>query len=113
MGFLLVEKTTGSTLTDLVLNELDKLGIPLLNCRGQGYDNGANMKGKHCGMQARIKVLEPRASFVPCSSHSMNLVILDAVQCSSDAVAFFDTVESLYVFCSSSVARWSILKKNI
>ena len=27
---------------------------------GQGYDNGANMKGKHSGFQARILQINPR-----------------------------------------------------
>ncbi|XP_043916320.1 uncharacterized protein LOC122792826 [Protopterus annectens] len=59
LSFLQVTETTGGFLTDIVLNELKRLGVPLENCRGQGYDNGSNMKGKHSGVQghsAKAKV---------------------------------------------------------
>lgn len=113
MGFLKATDTTGKGLTNLVLDRLTSLGFSISDCRGQGYDNGSNMKGKNIGMQAQIKHLEPRAFFVPCASHSANLVLLDSVQCSLQAVNFFDTVQCLYVFFSSSVSRWDILKKNV
>lgn len=113
LGFLIASDTTGKGLTDLVLDRLAFLGILISDCRGQGYDNGSNMKGKNIGMQAQIKNLEPRAFFVPCASHSANLVLSDSVQCSAQGVKFFDTVQNLYVFFSSSVSRWEIFKKNV
>lgn len=30
---------------------LEENGLPLKDCRGQGYDNGANMSGKMKGVQ--------------------------------------------------------------
>ena len=52
--YFIVEDTTGKGLLDLLLAEIDKLGLNIDDCRGQGYDNGANMKGKHEGVQAHI-----------------------------------------------------------
>lgn len=98
MGFLVASDTTGKGLTDLVLDRLASLGLSITDCRGQGYDNGSNMKGKNIGMQDQVKRLEPRAFFVPCASHSSNLVLLGSAQCSAQAVQFFNTVQSLYVF---------------
>lgn len=57
--------------------------------RGQGYDNGANMKGQHSGIQIRIRNINPRAFFVSCSAHSLNLVVNDAVKASKEAIEFF------------------------
>lgn len=113
LGFLIASDCTGSGLTDLILKELEKYDILIENCRGQGYDNGANMKGKNSGVQAKIKSYEPRAFYVPCSTHSLNLIISDAVQCSSIAIDFFNTVEKLYVFFSGSSKRWETLKNNL
>lgn len=45
LGFLDVKSTTGKNLTDVLLQELDELGLQIKDCRGQGYDNGSNMKG--------------------------------------------------------------------
>lgn len=113
LGFLECKNKTGEGLTDLVLKALNDFNISINNCRGQGYDNGSNMKGKHSGMQNRIRCIEPRAFFVPCSSHSLNLVVNDSARCSLDAVKFFDIVQNLYVFVSSSTNRWDIYKKNV
>ncbi|GFV31808.1 TTF-type domain-containing protein [Trichonephila clavipes] len=43
IGFLAVTESTGEYLTNAILKELGKNGLDIQNCRGQGYDNGANM----------------------------------------------------------------------
>ncbi|XP_076898712.1 uncharacterized protein LOC143552344 [Bidens hawaiensis] len=50
IGFLVVDDTTGKGLFDVTLEELKSLGLDVNNMRGQGYDNGSNMKGKHQGV---------------------------------------------------------------
>ena len=40
---------------------LETFGLEIENIRGQGYDNGSNMRGKHRGLQKRILELNPRA----------------------------------------------------
>ncbi|KAL7303989.1 hypothetical protein TKK_0003644 [Trichogramma kaykai] len=57
-----------------VLATLEELGLNLNDCRGQSYDNAANMSGCYSGLQARIRELNPLADYVPCSAHSLNLV---------------------------------------
>lgn len=75
-GFIIAETST-SLLTQLVLKHLSDNGMFIVNCRGQGYNNGANMKGKNAGMQNRIRLLEPRAFFVPYAAHSFNWRVND------------------------------------
>jgi hypothetical protein len=70
VGFLAVEKTTAESLTNCIITELKQLGVPLQNCRGQGYDNGANMRGERSGVQRRLLDINPLAFFVPCGCHS-------------------------------------------
>ena len=73
--FFIVEDTTGKGLSDLLLVAIDKLGLNIDDCRGQGYNNGANMKGKHKGVQAHILRTNSRAFFTPCGCHNLNLVL--------------------------------------
>ena len=73
-GFIHVKSSTASSLTESVLQKLNELGLDISNCKGQGYDNGANMAGKKNGLQNKILQLNPQARFVPCSCHSLNLV---------------------------------------
>ncbi|XP_073351679.1 uncharacterized protein [Aegilops tauschii subsp. strangulata] len=49
--FLDVNDTTGQGLFDVLKNELKSLDLDIVNLRGQGYDNGSNMKGRHQGVK--------------------------------------------------------------
>ncbi|KAK0131768.1 Zinc finger MYM-type protein 1 [Merluccius polli] len=92
---------------------LEELGIPFEDCRGQSYDNGANMKGKNKGVQARLLENNPRALFVPCGAHTLNLVVCDAAKGSVDAMSYFGVLQKLYTLFSASTQRWVILKKHV
>jgi hypothetical protein len=70
LGFANVEVTAGLNLSTVILDKLNKLKIPFEDCRGQAYDNGANMKGKHQGVQARLLKKNPRAVFVSHGAHT-------------------------------------------
>nr|XP_055051180.1 zinc finger MYM-type protein 1-like [Misgurnus anguillicaudatus] len=113
LGFVVVEETTGLNLSNVILDELHKLGIPFENCIGQAYDNGANMMGKRQGVQARLLKQNPKALCVPCGAHTLNLVVSDAVKSSKDALGFFGYVEKIFTFFSGSTQRWSLLKKHV
>ena len=41
------------------------------------YDNGADMKRKEAGVQARLLEINSKALYVPCANHSLNLVVVD------------------------------------
>lgn len=55
----------------------------------------------------------PRAFLVPCSNHSLNLVINDAASASGANVSFFSLVQEMYTFLSGSSNRWDIMKSHI
>ena len=81
-----------------MLTTFKEVGIGILNCRGQAYDNAANMAGKYSGLQARIKKINSVAEFVPCAAHSLNLVGVNAVESCSGAVHFFMFAQNIYAF---------------
>lgn len=64
LGFYAVNDSTGAALTDFLIQALTKHGLQISNCRGQGYDNGANMKGKNNGVQKRILDMNPLAFYM-------------------------------------------------
>lgn len=49
---------SGIYIKRLIMKKIDNVlhdhGIDISDCRGQGYDNGANMSGKSKGVQAQI-----------------------------------------------------------
>ncbi|XP_047137586.1 zinc finger MYM-type protein 1-like [Hydra vulgaris] len=54
LGFIPVEKSTGGFLTKTFIEQLENFNLPIENLRGQGYDNGSNMRGKENGVQRKI-----------------------------------------------------------
>jgi hypothetical protein len=100
---LIVEDTTGKGLSDLLLAAIEKLGRNINDCRGQGYDNGANMKGKHEGVH--ILRANSRAFFTPCGCHNLNLVLGDMAKCSSQAVTYFEALQIICLIFAGSLAR--------
>ncbi|KAJ3581113.1 hypothetical protein NHX12_017032 [Muraenolepis orangiensis] len=69
MGFLEAEASTGEQLSALILKRLEDLNIPFDDCRGQSDDNGANMRGKRKGVQARLLAINPSFICAVCCSH--------------------------------------------
>ncbi|CAM2106517.1 unnamed protein product [Caretta caretta] len=89
------------------------MSLSVENLRGQGYDNDSNMKGKGNGVQRRMMEINPRASFVPCSAYSLNLVVNDAARCCLEASSFLNLVQHVYVFFSGSTCHWEILTCHV
>ncbi|XP_015378613.1 PREDICTED: zinc finger MYM-type protein 1-like, partial [Diuraphis noxia] len=113
IDFIELHSTTGLNMTEVILQKLKEMDIPISDMRGQGYDNGANMRGHKSGVQARIRDLNSRAFYVPCNAHSLNLVLNDSASCCLEAVLFFDTIQETYVYFSASTQRWGILLKHV
>jgi len=57
------------------VSSLQGLGLEIENVRGQGYDGAANMSSDNVGVQRRIRERSPKAVYVHCSGHCLNLVI--------------------------------------
>ncbi|GFW66528.1 zinc finger MYM-type protein 1 [Trichonephila clavipes] len=89
IGFIAFAETTGEYKTNSILQELERNGLDIQNCRGQGYDNGANRVGINKGVRTRILNINPRAFFTPYGCHSWNLLLIDAANSSATAKTFF------------------------
>ncbi|XP_022864218.1 zinc finger MYM-type protein 1-like [Olea europaea var. sylvestris] len=113
LEFLKVDDTTGLGLATELQKALIKIDLDIDDIRGQGYDNGSNMSGKHKGVQRRVHEMNPRAFYTPCGAHSLNLALCDMVNCCSKAVSFFGVIQRIYTLFSSSTKRWKIFKDNV
>lgn len=102
-----------AALFEAVLDVLSKYNIDIQNCRGQSYDNASNMSGAYSGLQARIREVCPEAIYTPCSAHSLNLVGKHAAECCQESTHYFELLQGLYVFFSSSTKRWEVLQKEL
>lgn len=74
LTFLPVADHHSEALANEVLEFLQAKDIAISDCRGQCYDNAANMAGRYNGLQAKIKEINRLAKFTPCTAHSLNLI---------------------------------------
>ncbi|XP_035833016.1 uncharacterized protein LOC110876755 [Helianthus annuus] len=96
LGFLVVDDTTGLGLFEVTCKELESLDLDIGDMRGQGYDNGANMRGKNKGVQTRFLEKNPRAFYSAYGCHSLNLTLWQILK---------DNVKGL-TLRSLSTTRW-------
>ena len=54
---------------------LQDVNLDLKNIRGQGYDGAANISTDNVAVQRKKKNESPKAVYVHCSGHCLNLVI--------------------------------------
>jgi len=71
--------TTGEILTNVILDVLQRFDLPLDKLRGQCYDGAANMSGQFKGVQSRILDRQPKALYVHCFNHGLNLALQDTI----------------------------------
>lgn len=113
IDFIKLEGKTAKEMTTEICNKLLADGLDIQNCYGQGYDNAATMAGHISGVQKRITNINPRAFFMPCNNHSLNLAGVHAAGTTTNSTTFFGTLERLYTFFSKSTHRWDVLTSSV
>jgi hypothetical protein len=79
---------------------------------GQGYDGARVMSGRLGGVQKLIADQSPRAIYVHCSNHSLDLVLKDS--CGVSCVkSFFGTIKSIIKFINKSPKRKTMFKAAV
>lgn len=105
LGFYEAESTTGSELFHLTTKIHKELNLNFKNLIGQSFDGAANMSGKFQGLATRIKEVAPKAIYIHCYAHRLNLAV--EASC-SHFVVVRDTLyiaQSLYKFIEGSTKR--------
>lgn len=87
--------------------------ISLMNHICKSQDNAANMSGHYSGLQDRLKEQKKHALYAPCAGHSINFVGVQKVYCNLDVTIYFDFVQNLHSFFSSSTHSSDILVSHL
>ena len=108
LGFVPVEDRTAEGIASQILSVCEEYGLNLDKLIGQGYDGCSAMAGKEGGVQAIIRRQYPKALFVHCSSHRLNLVIND-VNKVSEVRNVVGTVKAIIHFFRESSQRRKLI----
>ena len=68
------EDVAGEALAKYIEDTVAEVGLPLANCRGQGYDGASSISSKARGVSRRILRKNPKGLYVHSSSHRLYLV---------------------------------------
>ena len=92
-------------ITKMITDVLLRLGLPMSNLRGQGYDGASVMSGSINGVSTQIKAMERRALYIHCCAHSLNLALQDATRSCTLIRDALDFVRELVYFVNASPLR--------
>ena len=71
-GFYETTSATSEELFKIVKDLLSKFQLPIDRCRGQCYDDAANVSGRVNGLRMKLIHEENRAIYVHCRAHKLN-----------------------------------------
>ena len=94
-------ETITSSLKDILLRG----NLKTEDLRWQTYDGAGNMAGCLNEVAARILSEDPRALYVHCANHSLDLALKDCTKASKIIRDLLDSVQDLAVFIRSSPTR--------
>ena len=108
LGFTSLDQMSAAAIADAILAQVNKYGLNPENLVGQGYDGCSTMAGKEGGVQAIIRAKYPKAAFVHCASHRLNLVVhdLNSVSLVRNTIG---TIKSIITFFRDSPKRRKLL----
>ena len=111
-GFVAISSVSAESISAAILAYLSRIGVDLRKLVGQGYDGASTMAGYVSGVQKRIRKKYPRAIFVHCAAHCLNLVINDQSRVSI-VRSTCDIIRETIRFFRESPKRRSSLGVNI
>lgn len=93
-----IDSTDADSLVQLLLSSLSKVAQTTDKLIGQCYDGASNMRGHIAGVQAKVRVIQPKAIYTHCYAHCTNLVLVEATSTNQYARNFFGVLQNLYKF---------------
>ena len=75
-------RVTGEAIANQIIHIIEKAGLDIKDCCGQGYDGASNMSSEAVGVQARIKALCEKAVYKHCCGHNLSLVVVSVCKIS-------------------------------
>ena len=104
--------SSGSQLATLIETKCSNLGFDMTLCLGQGYDGAGNMAGKCVGAAKLLRDKYPKAVYLHCASHRLNLCIVHCLRLTSVS-NMFSVATSISNFFNFSPKRQKCPEDNV
>lgn len=110
IGLYESSETDAGTITTVIKDVLLRCSLRTEDCRGQCYDGASNMSGRLNGVAARFVSENPKAAYVHCSAHSLNLAVQDSIRSVPCMRDMLDYVHEIAVTVRASAKRLAAFK---
>ncbi|XP_058902760.1 zinc finger MYM-type protein 1 isoform X3 [Kogia breviceps] len=91
-----VEEMTGTSLHRSIKTYLHQIGVDLDKIRGQAYNSTSNWRGKFNKIAAEFKKEEPRALYLHCYAHFLDLAVIRFCKEVKELRSALNTLSSLF-----------------
>lgn len=112
IGFSHAVSVTAESIAKLVLERLEFMGVKRECLIAQCYDGANVMSGCNSGVQQRIRNDYPRAVYVHCANHCLQLALVDSCKRITTAGEFLSTLARLYNFVTNSNTRFQLFQQK-
>ena len=111
LGLYHVASIDAATLTAAIKDVLARMNLPFEKLRGQCYDGASAMSSSKCGVAKRICDLEPRAVYMHCYGHALNLAAGDTLKRSKLMKDALETTREITKLIKYSPCRDGIFQR--
>ncbi|XP_072174513.1 52 kDa repressor of the inhibitor of the protein kinase-like [Diadema setosum] len=112
VDFVGLVRTTGEHIASAIKKTIENVGLDIQHVRGQGYDGCSAMSSEAVGVQAIIKRSSPKAQYVHCYGHCLNLVIAHSCRL-TNVRNVLDILKETCLFFLHSPKRTALLQSIV
>ena len=91
---------------------LTRLNLSFADCIGQCFDGAASVSEEFTVVQKQVRDVEPRAVFMHCQAHSLNLVVQDAITLIASCRDIVNDIWRHYQFCEKVTQAPKLVSKH-
>lgn len=111
IGLYGIPSQDAATVVEAIRDALTRCDLSMDKCRGQGFDGAANMSGIYNGVSALILKQQPKAIFVHCAAHCLDLAVHDLTGSCFVIGNSMSFIKEIIDFVRRSPKRLAILQK--
>ena len=111
MEFVEIERVNREAVGNAIIKFYNDIGVEIAECRGQYYDDAANMQSQKKGAASCVLKESPKAIVTHCSSHNMNLSLASSYK-HPEVENILKTYKAITIFFNSS-PNWEGLLEHI
>ena len=105
---------TGLGIAKDIINVLESNGIDTQSLAFQSFDFASSISGEFKGAQKKVSdLVGHNVPYIPCQDHRVNTALEHCIKESNLISDFFDTLQELYVFFTSSTKRFKTLEEKL